>query len=102
MDCLRLQPLGPFNFKSPNEWPRWKRRFEQFRQATGLSDQAGERQVSTLLYCLGEEAEDNLLKFDEFFKVRRNVIFERARFNQRNQQQNESAEEYTLQSSRKL
>ena len=27
-------------------------------------------------------------------KVRRNVIFERARFNQRNQQQNESAEEY--------
>ena len=119
MDCLRLQPPGPFNFKSPDEWPRWKRRFEQFRQATGLSDQAGERQVSTFLYCLGEEAEDILLstritanarkeydevlaKFDEFFKVRRNVIFERARFNQRNQQQNESAEEYTLQSSRKL
>ena len=35
-----------------------------------------------------------LAKFDKFFKVRRNIIFERARFNQRNQQQNESAEEY--------
>ena len=111
MDCLRLQPPGPFNFKNPDKWPRWKRQFEQFRQPTGLSDEAGERQVSTLLYCLGEEAEDILLstsitantrreydevlaKFDEFFKVRRNIVFERARFNQRNQQQNESAEEY--------
>ena len=35
-----------------------------------------------------------LAKFDKFFKARRNVILERARFNQRNQQENESAKEY--------
>ena len=61
------------------------------------------KQISTLLYCLGEEAESVLSsadttaddrkdykkitdKLDEFFKVRHNVIYERARFNRRSQQ----------------
>ena len=35
-------------------------------------------------------------KFDSFFKVRKNVIFERARFNKRNQQQGEPAEQYIM------
>ena len=33
-------------------------------------------------------------KFDDFFKVRKNVIFERANFNRRNQLPGESAEKY--------
>ena len=33
-------------------------------------------------------------KFDKYFKVRRNTIFERARFNRRSQQEGESAEQY--------
>ena len=42
----------------PDEWPCWRRRFEQFRNASGLSsDKDNVRQVSTLLYCLGEGAE---------------------------------------------
>jgi transposase InsO family protein len=111
MASLRLQPPASFNFQQPDEWPRWKSRFEQFRAASGLSGEAEERQVSTLLYCLGENAEDVLNsttisqtdrkkydkvleQFDTFFKVRRNVIFERARFNMRKQQPAESAEEY--------
>ena len=61
-----------------------------------MASESEERQ--TLLYCLGEEAEDVLTstnisnddrkqydqvlgKMDEFFKVQKNVIFERARFN---------------------
>ena len=72
--------------------------YEQFRVASGLSTDCDDKQVSTLLYCLGEEAESVLVstsateadrkdhvsimaKFDAFFNVRRNVIFERARFN---------------------
>ena len=64
-----------------------------------------------LLYCLGTDAEDILLTtnistehrkkyqkvletFDEFFAVRRNVIFERTRFNRCTQQQGKSAEDY--------
>ena len=101
MASIRLSPPDPFDFKRPDEWERWKRRFEQFRIVSGLSEESDERQVSTLLYCLGEEAEDVLAsthvtaeqrkkykdvvgKFNGFFKVRRNVIFERARFNRRN------------------
>jgi len=37
---------------------------------------------------------DVLQKFDEFFKVRKNVIFERARFNQRSQGETETAEQF--------
>ena len=112
MANVRLQPPEPFNFKCPDEWPKWKRRFEQFRTASGLAvDEDQTRQVSTLLYCLGGEADDVLTstniteeerkqyasvlkKFDDFFKVRRNVIFERARFNGRNQLDAETAESY--------
>jgi len=93
---IRLQPPDPFNFRDPDDWPRWKRRFQQFREASGLAESAAGKQVSTLLYCLGEDAEavlsstnvtsddrmdyDRVLaKFDEFFQVRKNVIYERAR-----------------------
>ena len=111
MASLRLDPPSTFNFKYPDEWPRWKRRFEQFRLASGLASESEERQVSTLLYCMGEAAEDTLsstnissedrkkfesvmAKFDTFFKVRKNVIFERARFNSRKQGSNESVEQF--------
>ena len=64
-----------------------------------------------MLYCLGEEAEDVLIsaniseadrgryaqflgKMDEFFKVRKNVIFKQSRFNRRTQRQGETAEEF--------
>ena len=57
MAQIRLQTPDSFNFKEPEEWPRWKRRFEQFQVALGLKGEDAEKQVSTLLYCLGEEAE---------------------------------------------
>jgi len=61
MTSLHLQPLGLFDFKSPDGWLKWKRRFEQYRHASGPSNEGSEeRQVSTLLYCLGEEANDVL------------------------------------------
>ena len=60
---------------------------------------------------MGEEADDTLLptkisnddkkeydkviaKFDSFFKLRKNAIFERAKFNQRCQKQDESVEQF--------
>ena len=111
MASVRLQPPSAFDFRNPDEWPRWKRRFEQFRLASGLSAESGDRQVSTLLYCMGENAEDILAstnipdddrkqyasvvkQFDDFFKVRKNVIFERARFNRRCQAAGETAEQF--------
>ena len=108
---VSLQPPQPFPFDTPDEWPKWRRRFEQFCVASGLSKEDEERQVSTLLYCLGEEADDVLTstnisaesrkkyddvlaKFYTHFKVRKNIIFERARFNRRVQEEEESVEQF--------
>ena len=66
-----------------------------------------------MLYCLEEEAEAVLAstnveedkrkvyetvvtKFNEFFKVRKNVIYERARFNCLNQLHGETSEQYIM------
>ena len=113
MAAVQLKPPEPFNFKTPDEWPRWRRRFEQFRIASGLSTDTAEKQISTLLYCLGEEADSVLTsmniteeerkvyktvlsKLDAYFKVRRNVIYERARFNRRSQQPGETVEQFIM------
>ena len=48
-----------FNFRNPDEWPKWKRH-EQFHVASGIASESEERQISSLLYRLGEESEDIL------------------------------------------
>ena len=107
MAMINLQPPAPFCLHKTNEWPKWKRRFEQYRQASGLADKGDKRQVSTLLYCLRDDTEEILDTtritledkkkyskvldaFDDYFKVRKNIIFERAHFNKRCQLPNES------------
>ena len=57
---LRLEPPEAFNFKQPDEWPNWRRRFEQYGVASGLSEEGELRQVSASLYCMGKEARDVL------------------------------------------
>ena len=118
---IHLETPEPFNFRNPDEWQRWKRRFQQLQEASGLAEAAASKQASTLLYCIGEEVESVLAstnateedrrdyvrifgKLDDFFQVRKNVIYERARFNRRNQHSHETSEQYimTLQPSRKL
>ena len=113
MAQIRLATPAPFDFRNPSDWQRWKRHFQQFREASGLQGESQSKQVNTLLYCMGEEAgavlastnatEDDrktyatvLAKFDTFFQVRKNMIYERARFNRRNQQSGETAEEYIM------
>ena len=107
---VQLKPPSPFPFNRPDEWQKWRRRFEQFRETSGLSTESQQRQISTLLYTMGEEAEDTLMltkitddekdyakliaKLDSFFQVRKNVIFERARFNRRCQKQDEPVEQF--------
>ena len=54
---IQLQPPNPFNFRNPDNWPLWKNRFQYFREAPGLSSESKSKQVSTFIYCLGEEAE---------------------------------------------
>ena len=60
MAGIQLTPPEPFNMKNPDDWPRWRRRFEQFRVASGLADGDKQKQITMLLYCLGEESESVL------------------------------------------
>ena len=76
-----------------------------------LCSKEEERQISMLLYCMGEKsgnvfasfkltADDAkkydvvLNKFEAHFVVKRNVVFERAQFNIRRQEQGESMEAF--------
>ena len=47
---VSLSQPPPFPFDSPDLWPKWKRRFEQYRIAAGLSKEREERQVSTSVF----------------------------------------------------
>ena len=97
---FNIQPPEPFDFSKPLEWTKWIRRFERFRQASNLTTNSEENQVNTLIYCMGDEADDVLkgLKlsdaemkmydkvkdgFSDFFIVKKNIVFERACFNMR-------------------
>ncbi|UYV67535.1 K02A2.6-like [Cordylochernes scorpioides] len=100
------------NFKKRSgDWPKWIRRFERFRQASGLINNPENEQVNMLVYCMGDNADDILLSckiasdqlenydkviecFESHFIPRHNIIYERARFNQRCQQEGEKVNEF--------
>ena len=96
MALFQVQPAEKFSFK-PEDWLKWIRRFERFRMASGLEKESEESQVNTLIYSMGGEADDivqslgiaaeDQKKYDvvkkrleDFFIIKRNVIFERAKF----------------------
>lgn len=106
-----IQPPEPFDFSKPHEWTKWIRRFERFCQASNLSANSEENQVNTLIYCMGDEADDVLrgLKlgdadqrqytkvrdgFQSFFVVKKNIVYERARFNMRKQEAHKTVDAF--------
>lgn len=50
----------PFNFSKPHEWEKRVRCFERFRLASNLNSSSDANQVNTLVYCMGDEANDVL------------------------------------------
>ena len=94
---FQINPPEQFNFANPDSWVNWIRRFERFRIASGLNNREGENQVNTLVYCMGDDADDILhsfklsstqladyatvkSKFYNYFITRRNV---RDKFNKK-------------------
>ena len=94
-----------------DDWPRWIRRFERFRQGPELQSKSEESQVNALIYIIGDKANDVLHsfgllteekkvyktvkeKFDNYFEPQQNVIFEHARFNQRKQQTGKTVDDF--------
>ena len=111
MATYQISPPQSFNFAQPDKWPRWIRRFEQFQEASGLKSKESANQVNTLMYCMGDEADDILsslglsdddkksyntikTKLEGHFVKHRNIIYECAKFNQRQQEEDESADSF--------
>jgi hypothetical protein len=106
MLCLNMDIPYPerFSFEA-QKWPSWKR-FQRFRAASDLASKPQERQIAMLIYCMGDKAEDIfssyqppnddakvydtvLQRFDDHFVIQKNIIFKRATFNKRVQEQEE-------------
>ena len=112
VDMSKFRPPESFTFHKPTEWPAWRARFARYRLATKLNKEAGEVQVSALIYGMGPEAEhvfqqfhfekgekdddyDTVLaKFEKHFVPKRNVMHERGRFFQIVQKSGETVEEF--------
>ena len=110
MATFQVVPPEKFSFKA-EEWPKWFRRFERFRIASKLVEESEVNQVNALIYMMGDEADDILKsfslseanakkydavkqKFQEHFIIKRNVIFERAKFNSRSQHEGELVDNF--------
>ena len=105
---IRITPPENFTFSRPEEWIKWIRRFERFRQASGLAKKEQVSQIHTLIYTMGDEAEFRLTeeqrknyttvveKFDSYSVKRRNLIFERAKFNRRRQEEGEPVNDFIM------
>ena len=113
MATFQVTPPENFSFPHPEEWPKWICRFERFRQVSGLDAKEEETRVSNLIYCMDNEADDILRsfglsaedskkysvvigKFESHFVPRRNVVFERAKFNQRRQEDGETVDAFIM------
>ena len=64
MASYQIPALERFDFIRPEEWPRWIRRFERFRQASDLTAKLQESQVSTLIYAMGNKGDNILQSFN--------------------------------------
>ena len=107
----KISPPSAFDFNQPEWWLERKKRFARFRSASQLSDGTEARQVDTLIYVMGNDAENafsqlNLADyeredfeiveqaFDVYFQPKTNTIDERCKFGQRVQVIGESSEAY--------
>lgn len=92
------------------QWPRWRARFQRYHLCSGLSQRPDREQVGTLLYSMGDVADDILAiiqldettatyldtldQLDQYFNSRKNLIFARAKFNKRVQHPGESVDSF--------
>lgn len=111
MALFQIAPAESFSFATPNDWPPWKQRFLRFRTASGLDGKPEKSQVDALVYLMRPQAEDIfktfklepdvqkkfevvLQEYEAYFVPRRNIIYERVKFNTRTQQDGESVEDF--------
>ena len=93
-------------------WKAWRKTWNRFEIATGIDEASDKKRVCTLLSVIGDDAvkvydafqysagenedklDDVLRKFEEHCNPRQNIIFERYKFQCRNQEAGESGAQY--------
>ncbi|UYV60122.1 K02A2.6-like, partial [Cordylochernes scorpioides] len=106
------QPPETFDFSTPNEWPKWRKRFERYLVVSGMKKKEEADKIDLFMYLMGDRADDifrtfkfekeeeatkldSVLKaFGSHFCVRKNIIYERAKFNSRIQEDREPVDEF--------
>ncbi|UYV83268.1 K02A2.6-like, partial [Cordylochernes scorpioides] len=101
-----------FEFSTPNEWPKWRKIFERYLVVSGMKKKEEADKIDLFMYLMGDRADDifrtfkfekeeeatkidSVLKaFDSHFCVRKNIIYERAKFNSRIQEDREPVDEF--------
>ncbi|XP_025834030.1 uncharacterized protein LOC112905573 [Agrilus planipennis] len=109
---IRVSPPCAFNFNAPEEWPVWSKRFGRYLSISGLESKSDKEKIDLFCYCAGEKAEEILKQvipsasletatfatvskaFDEYFHPKKNIVFERAKFNARVQAFGEPVDEF--------
>lgn len=61
--ATNIQTPSAFDCQKPEQWPGWFKRFERFMNAADLNAQPDQKKIDTLLYVMGEKAEDLLTSF---------------------------------------
>ena len=109
-----LKPPGPMNFGTGNvsdAWKRWKQQWNLYSKASGADSKSEDVQCAIFLHVIGEEgielfntfdipADDKdkispLLKlFEDYCNPKKNITFERYKFNARNQKDGEPCDQY--------
>ncbi|UYV84358.1 hypothetical protein LAZ67_X001928 [Cordylochernes scorpioides] len=109
---IMIQPPETFDFSTPNEWPKWRKRFERYLVVSGMKKKEEADKIDLFMYLMGDRADDifrtfkfekkeeatkidSVLKaFDSHLCVRKNIIYERAKFNSRIQEDREPVDEF--------
>ncbi|UYV74273.1 hypothetical protein LAZ67_11002773 [Cordylochernes scorpioides] len=108
----QIQPPETFDFSTPNEWPKWKKRFERYLVVSGMKKKEEADKIDLFMYLMGDRADDifrtfkfekeeeatkidsDLKAFDSHFCVRKNIFYERAKFNSRIQEDRKPVDEF--------
>nr|CAI5862417.1 unnamed protein product [Callosobruchus analis] len=105
---INVSPPERFNFSTPAAWPAWRKRLESYMSVPGRLQKPVKEIIDILMYIMGEEAEEIILQLekesatfqkeltspDKFFIRRRNIIYERYKFNLRVQKPGESIDAF--------
>ena len=64
MASYQISTIEVFDFSTPTEWPNWIYHFEWLRNASGIAEKSEESQIDTLIYSMGDKADDILQSFN--------------------------------------